>query len=66
MELRLESNRILRQEDALTVVKGCLATVLHFWDRLGEGERRELLNAALENTDQLITMFDEDLAPLRV
>lgn len=61
MEVRFESDRILRQEDALTVVKGCLATVLHFWDRLGDNERRELLDVALEKTDQLVTMFEEDL-----
>lgn len=66
MHIEFDLDRLHRQEDALTVVKGCLATVIHFWDRLGDKERTELLSVALEKTDQLVAMFEDEVAPLRV
>jgi len=66
MKIEFDRDRLNRQEDALTVVKGCLATVIHFWDRLGDKERTELLSIALEKTDELVTMFEDEVAPLRI
>lgn len=66
MRIELDQDRINRQEDALTVVKGSLATVIHFRDRIGNNEHYELLAVALEKTDQLIAMFEDEVAPLRI
>lgn len=66
MDIQEDPDRLNRQEDALTVVKGCLATVIQFWDRLGDKERSELLHVALDKTDELVAMFEEDVAPLRL
>lgn len=65
MQIEFDPDRLNRQEDALTVVKGCLATVIHYWDRLGDKERSELLQVALDKTDELVAMFEEEVAPLR-
>ncbi|HEV3473305.1 MAG TPA: hypothetical protein VG408_08925 [Actinomycetota bacterium] len=66
MRIEVDPSHINQQEDALTVVKGCLATVLHFGDRLGDTERDELLRVALVKTDELVTMFENEIAPLRI
>ncbi len=66
MQIEFDTDRINRQEDALTVVKGILATVIHFWDRLDDNERTELLRVALEKTDQLVSMFEHDVSPTRI
>ncbi|MDQ3964204.1 MAG: hypothetical protein M3277_09895 [Actinomycetota bacterium] len=66
MQVEFDTDRMNRQEDALTVVKGTLATVIHFWDRLNDKERTELLRVALEKTDQLVSMFEDDVSPRRL
>jgi K+-sensing histidine kinase KdpD len=38
----------------LTVVKGCVETVLSNWDALHAREREELLTAALRGADELV------------
>ncbi len=65
MQIEFDTDRINRQEDALTVVKGTLATVIHFWDRLNDKERTELLRVALAKTDQLVSMFEDEVASFR-
>ena len=61
-----EVDRLQRHEDSLTVVKGCVATLLNNWDRLTEKDREQLLQAALRKTEDLVLMFEEDVAPLRL
>jgi K+-sensing histidine kinase KdpD len=38
----------------LTVIKGCLETVLANWDTLDDAQREELLSAALKGADDLV------------
>lgn len=58
-------DRVNQREDSLTVVQGCLATVLTQWDRLSATERHELLEIALHKTERLVDLYTEDIAPLR-
>ena len=66
MQIEYDPDRVHRQEDALTIVKGCLSTVIHYWDRLADKERSELLQVALEKTDELVGLFEDDVATLRI
>jgi len=58
--------RLQRHEDSLTVVRGCVATLLKSWDRISEKDRQVLLEAALKKTEDLVTLLEEDVAPLRL
>lgn len=55
-------HRLQRHEDSLTVVKGCVTTLLNNWQRLSESDRRVLLQAALRKTEDLVLLFEEDVA----
>ena len=64
MEIRLDS--IQRRENALTIVRGCVGTVLQQWGRLDDAMKKTLLETALEKTEVLVRILEEDLKPLRV
>ncbi len=51
-----EVSNDLRQP--ITVIKGCVETVLSRWDELDPAQRRELLGAALEGTDHLVLSLE--------
>ena len=56
MGLADEVSNDLRQP--ITVIKGCVETVLARWDELGPGQRRELLGAALQGADHLVVSLE--------
>ena len=66
MDERNELEWLQQEEDSLTVVQGCLATVLTHWDRLTGRERTELLQIALDKTQRLVDIYAHDVAPLRL
>ena len=43
----------------LTASKGFVGSVLHYWDRLSDPERRELLERAARNQDELARLIDQ-------
>lgn len=57
---------VQRRENSLTVVRGCLGTVLMHWDRLDDAMKKTLLETALEKTVALVRNLEEDLRPVRV
>ncbi|MDQ4064851.1 MAG: hypothetical protein M3161_02265 [Actinomycetota bacterium] len=66
MDDRTDVERLRQREDSLTVVQGCLATVLTHWDRLTGHERTQLLEIALDKTHRLIDIYSQDVAALRL
>lgn len=64
--MSVDIQRLRQHEDSLTVVKGCVATLLRSWDRLSEEEREDLLQAALTKTEFLVYLFEEEVAPLEL
>jgi K+-sensing histidine kinase KdpD len=50
----------------LTVVKGCVETVLANWDELDRSERDELLGAALNSAEELVVSVEALEARLQV
>lgn len=64
MEIDIDS--VHHRESCLTVVRGCIATVIAHWERLDEGLKRTLLETALEKTEELVRNLEEDVKPLRV
>ncbi len=57
---------IQRRENALTVVRGCIGTLLMQWDRLDEPMKKTLLETALDKTVTLVRNLEDDLRPLRI
>lgn len=51
-----EVSNDLRQP--ITVIKGCVETVMSRWDDLGPAQRRELLGTALEGADHLVLSLE--------
>ena len=51
-----EVSNDLRQP--ITVIKGCVETVLSRWDDLVPAQRRELLSAALQGADHLVLSLE--------
>ena len=64
MEIRPESCQ--QRENALTVVRGCIGTVLQHWSRLDDAMKKTLLENALEKTEALVRILENDLKPLRI
>jgi K+-sensing histidine kinase KdpD len=56
MGLADEVSNDLRQP--ITVIKGCVETVLSRWDDLEPSQRRELLAAALQGADHLVVSLE--------
>ena len=56
MGLADEVSNDLRQP--ITVIKGCVETVLSRWDELSPVQRKELLSAALQATDHLVVSLE--------
>ena len=63
MEIGMDS--LQQREDRLTVVRGCVGTVIAHWDRLGDGMRRTLLDTAMDKIEDLVRNLEDDLAPGR-
>ena len=66
MDDAIDLDRLQRREDSLTVIQGCLATVLAHWDRLSGVERHELLQLALTKTERLVDIYTEEVENLRL
>ncbi len=66
MDEAIDLDRMQTREDSLTVIQGCLATVLAHWDRLGESERHDLLQLALAKTERLVDIYTEEVALLHL
>ncbi len=64
MEIRPGSFQ--QRENALTVVRGCVGTVLQHWSRLDDAMKKTLLENALEKTEALVRILENDLKPLRI
>ena len=64
MEIRPESCQ--QRENALTVVRGCVGTVLHQWSRLDDAMKKTLLETALGRIEILVHNLEDDLRPLRI
>ena len=64
--MNIEPDSIQRRENALTVVRGCIGTLLTQWDRLDEGMKKTLLESALDKTVTLVRNLEDDLKPLRI
>lgn len=64
MEIHMDSMQ--HREDCLTVVRGCVATVIAYWDRLDDSMKKTLLETALDKTEDLVRNLEEDVAPLRI
>ena len=64
MEIRPDSFQ--QRENALTVVRGCVGTVLQQWSRLEDGMKKTLLETALAKTETLVRILEDDLRPLRI
>lgn len=62
----IEPDSIQRRENALTVVRGCIGTLLTHWDRLDEAMKKTLLESALDKTVTLVRNLEDDLKPLRI
>lgn len=64
--MEINTDSMERRENGLTVVRGCVGTVLAYWDRLDEGTKKTLLEIALEKVEDLVRNLEEDVAPLRI
>jgi hypothetical protein len=64
MEIDLIS--VQHRENCLTVVRGCVATVIAHWERLDEDMKKTLLETALEKTEDLVRNLEDDVRPLRL
>ncbi|MEA2452744.1 MAG: hypothetical protein QOG04_1454 [Actinomycetota bacterium] len=64
MEIQLDS--VQERENCLTVVRGCVGTVIANWDRLDDGMKKTLLETALNKTEDLVRNLENDVRPLRL
>ena len=64
MEIRPESCQ--QRENALTVVRGCVGTVLHHWSRLDDAMKKTLLETALAKTVILVRNLEDELRTQRI
>jgi hypothetical protein len=65
MELEIRLDSVQERENHLTVVRGCLGTVLAHWDRLDEGMKKTLLQTGLDKVEDLVRNLEQDVRPLR-
>ena len=65
MEIEIRLDSVHERENALTVVRGCLGTVMAQWDRLDEGMKKTLLATGLEKVEDLVRNLEQDVQSLR-
>lgn len=65
MELQIHLDSVHERENSLTVVRGCVGTVLANWDRLEDGMKRSLLQTGLNQVIALVRNLEDDVKPLR-
>lgn len=65
MEIEIQLDSVHERENALTVVRGCLGTVMANWDRLDEGMKKTLLQTGLEKVEDLVRNLEQDVQALR-
>jgi hypothetical protein len=64
--MEISADSVREREDCLTVVRGCVGTVVAHWDRLDEAMTKTLLETALEKIEDLVINLEHDVAPLRI
>jgi hypothetical protein len=64
MELEIQLDSVQERENHLTVVRGCLGTVLAHWDRLDDSMKRTLLQTGLDKVEDLVRNLEHDVRPL--
>ena len=64
MEIQIDS--VQDRERYLTVVRGCLGTVVANWDRLDDPMKQMLLQTALDKVEDLVRNLERDVRPLTV
>jgi hypothetical protein len=65
MEIEIEMDSVQERENCLTVVRGCLATVVAHWDRLDEPMKMTLLTTGLDKVEELVRNLEKDVRSLR-
>lgn len=65
MEIEIQLDSVHERENALTVVRGCLGTVMANWDRLDEGMKKTLLQTGLQKVEDLVRNLEQDVQALR-
>ena len=65
MEIEIHLDSVHERENALTVVRGCLGTVMANWDRLDEGMKKTLLQTGLQKVEDLVRNLEQDVQSLR-
>lgn len=66
MEIEIHLDSVHERENALTVVRGCLGTVMANWDRLDEGMKKTLLQTGLQKVEDLVRNLEHDVQSLRI
>lgn len=65
MELEIHLDSVHERENCLTVVRGCVGTVLANWDRLDDETKKTLLQTGLNGIVALVRNLEDDVEPLR-
>jgi len=65
MEIEIQLDSVNERENCLTIVRGCLGTVMANWDRLDDGMKKTLLHTGLEKVEALVRNLEDDVKGLR-
>ena len=65
MEIEIHLDSVHERENCLTVVRGCLGTVIAHWDRLDEDMKKTLLQTGLDKVEDLVRNLESDVRSLR-
>jgi hypothetical protein len=65
MEIEIHLDSVHERENCLTVVRGCIGTVIAHWDRLDEGMKKTLLQTSLDKVEDLVRNLEDDVKTLR-
>jgi hypothetical protein len=65
MEIEIHMDSIQERENHLTVVRGCLATVIAHWDKLDDPMKMTLLTTGLDKVEDLVRNLERDVLKLR-
>ena len=65
MEIEIHLDSVHERENCLTVVRGCLGTVVSHWDRLDEDSKKTLLQTGLDKVEALVRNLESDVRALR-
>lgn len=66
MDIEIRMDSVQERENCLTVVRGCLATVVAHWERLDEGMKMTLLTTGLDKVEELVRNLERDVRKIRM